>query len=98
MKEDRLCFRIFVSYTTLLVVIGSLIMKHWKDDMIASEWFSLFLFISLIIMLISYMEWLKTVYKALIYDGRRRDFFLKKAEVLCHDSTKRLASVFLILI
>ena len=40
-NEKRLVvFRVFISYMTLLVIISSLIMKHWKDDMLTSGWFA----------------------------------------------------------
>ena len=93
-EKRQVVFRVFIAYMTLLVIISSLIMRHWKDDILVSGWFSLPVIIFLASMFIVYWLWLRELYKSLIFDVRRRDFFLKKAELLCYHSSKDWANKF----
>lgn len=89
-EEGRqLVFKMFVSYMTFLVVVAGLIMRHWKDD--ALKHGSAGLVVLLVSLMIVYWEWIVKLYKGLIYSVRRRDFFMKKAEVICYHSSKDLA-------
>lgn len=90
-ERRQVVFRMFISYMTLLVVISGLIMRHWKDDMLQSVGFMFVVSIFLLLLFYFYCGWLKKVYEALIFDVRRRDFFLKKAEILCYYLSKAWA-------
>ena len=98
-KERRdVIFRTFISYMTLLVVSFAVIIRYWDYDMVESVFatglviFAMKVFFT--VLCISYCNWLKTVYKASIYDVRRRDFYLKKAEVICYHLSKDWAERF----
>ena len=89
-EEGRsLVFKMFVSYMTFLVVVAGLILRHWKDD--ALKYGSAGLVALLVSLMIVYWEWIVKLYTGLIYSVRRRDFFMKKAEVICYHSSKDLA-------
>ncbi len=53
----------------------------------------LFAFVMLWFMFAIYGCWLNIAYKGQIYHLRRRDFYLKKAEVLCYYSSKKQVCV-----
>ena len=82
-ERRQVVFRVFVSYMTLLVVIAGLIMKHWKDEMIRSWEAAIPISAFLLIVMVVYCIWIYWIYGALIYDVRRRDFYLTKAEIIC---------------
>ena len=90
-ERRQVLFRIFISYMTLLVVISGLIMNNWKDEFIKSMWFFLPASIFLLFMFCVYWWWLITFYRASDYDVRRRDFYLTKAQVICHYMSEELS-------
>lgn len=96
LHHDRrsVIFRIFVSYTTLLVVIAGLLMKHSKDEIIESNVFEWSLTIFLLAMLLFYIQWLITFYRASAYDVRRRDFYIIKAEVISYHMSEYLSNYY----
>ena len=95
-ERRQLVFKIFVSFMTLLVVIAGVIMKYWDDvdDMFESPWAAGIIISALGLMAVFYWNWLIKVYKGLICDIRRRDFYLLKAEVLCYRRSKGFADKF----
>ena len=90
-ERRQVLFRIFISYMTLLVVISGLIMNNWKDEFIKSLWFFLPASIFLLLMFCVYWWWLITFYRASDYDVRRRDFYLTKAQIICHYMSEELS-------
>ena len=82
-ERRQLVFRVFVSYMTLLVVLLTLLMNNWSKLPIERVYAALAVLV-LGVLAAVYHQWLVVVYRGLIADIRRRDFFLKKAEVLCH--------------
>lgn len=93
-ERRQVIFRIFISYMTLLVVIAGLMMKHWKDDVIASPWFVIPVIGFLGILFSFYVSWLKVFYIASDYDVRRRDFYLIKAQVISYYMSKGLGQCY----
>lgn len=92
-NEERrsLVFRIFISYLTFLVLTASVV---FANKFSLTMWENFGIVVVLIAMLFVYNEWLRVAYAALIYEVRRRDFFMKKAEVLCYYSSEELDSKF----
>ena len=83
--DDRrqVTFRIFVSYMTLLVLaLYQVIKLLGEKDVVISGWIILFVIAGLVFTHCIYCKWQGTIRKALINDIRRRDFYLKKAELI----------------
>ncbi len=89
-------FKMFVSYMTFLVVTAGLIMQSWKKDgpEPPDEWVFLVAIAMPVGMFGVYACWLSTAYRGMIYDLRRRDFYLKKAEVISYHLSKELGGKF----
>ena len=88
--NKQIVFKMFASYVTLLVVIAWGILNFWMKAP-PSKWLSGGAIVALFMMLCVYYRWLTTVYGSMIYDLRRRDFYLKKAEVICYHASEDLA-------
>lgn len=95
-ERRQVFFRIFISYITFLAVAAGVIMKYWDDldDLFKNECAAGILNLALGIMLVFYWKWLRSVYTALVFDVRRRDFFLTKAEAICFHKSEEFANRF----
>ena len=89
-ERRNIIFRIFIAYMTFLIVASGLILRHQKDELVESLWFILPATVFLVVVFIIYWLWLRIFYIASDYDVRRRDFYLKKAEIICYYFSKNL--------
>ena len=81
----QVTFRIFISYMTLLVLALYQVIKLIGEDQVdISLWIILAVNIGLAITHSVYCKWQGTIRVALINDIRRRDFYLKKAELISY--------------
>ena len=97
--DDRrqVTFRIFVSYMTLLVLaLYQVIKLLGEKDVVIPWWIILFVIAGLVFTHWIYCKWQGTIRKALINDIRRRDFYLKKAELIFYylSQDSNLSSIF----
>lgn len=93
----QVTFRIFVSYVTLLVLILYQVIKLLGGTEVAIPWqIILFVIIGLVITHWIYCKWQGSIRVALINDVRRRDFYLKKAELIFYHLSQdsNLSSIF----
>lgn len=97
--DDRrqVTFRIFVSYMTLLVLaLYQVIKLLGVEDVVIPGWIILFVIAGLVFTHWIYWKWQESIRVALINDVRRRDFYLKKAELIFYalSEDSNLSSVF----
>ncbi len=87
-------FKMFVSYMTFLVGVAGFILVSFQNEKKIDSRLTFLLtlagIIALICMSCVYQKWLKTTYGSAIYSLRRRDFYLKKAEIVCYHASKKL--------
>ena len=97
--DDRrqVTFRIFVSYMTLLVLaLYQVIKLLGEDGVVIPGWIILFVIAGLVFTHWIYCKWQGSIRVALLNDIRRRDFYLKKAELISYHLSEdsNLSSVF----
>ena len=83
--DDRrqVTFRIFISYMTLLVLaLYQVIKLLGATEVVIPWWIILLVIIGLVVTHRYYCKWQGSIRVALINDIRRRDFYLKKAELI----------------
>ena len=97
--DDRrqVTFRIFVSYMTLLVLaLYQVIKLLGAEGVVIPGWIILLVIAGLVLTHWIYCRWQGSIRVALINDVRRRDFYLKKAELISYHLSEdsNLSSVF----
>ena len=96
-KERRdVIFRTFIAYITLLVVSFGVILRYMNYELFESglsgklleTLAAVVIGVFFIVLCVFYFRWLKSVYVASMFDVRRRDFYIRKAEVISYYLSK----------